>query len=104
MIEKKPQAIEYNICPKCDSEVQSNLRTCKLCKCKLIKRNVSDDDFIKDIALINPYKHFKQNPIRNYIKVIVGEPKMLHPNSFENLVTILRSFGLRANAERYSNE
>ena len=32
-----------------------NLRNCKLCKCTLIKSNVSDDDFIKYIAPINPY-------------------------------------------------
>ena len=29
---------------------------------------------------------------------------MLNPNSFENLATILRSLGRRANIEQYSND
>ena len=36
--------------------------------------------------------------------MIVGEPKMLNPNSFENLATILRSLGRHANIKAYSND
>ena len=36
--------------------------------------------------------------------MIVQEPEMLNPNSFENLATILRSLGRPANIEQYSND
>ena len=58
-------------------------KICKLCKCKLIKANILYDDFIKDIAPTNPYEHYKQNPLSKDIKIIVEEPEMLIPNSFE---------------------
>lgn len=58
-IQRKYHASEYKVYPECVLEVQSNIRTCKLCKCKLIKSYVSDDVLFKekDISPINPYEH-----------------------------------------------
>ena len=69
IIEKKCNVNECKVCPKRGSEVQNNLRARKLCKWKLIRPNVSDDDFIKIIAPINPYEHFRQILLTLIIRV-----------------------------------
>ena len=51
---------------------------------------------------INPYDHFKVEPRANEVEVVVGEPDMLNPNSFENLSSILQTLGRRGNIDRYA--
>ena len=76
------------------------MRICKVCKGKLakIKFSMNESQQIK----VNPYAHFKRSTKSNNIKVMVGEPDMLNPNSFENLSVVLRSLGTRAKIAKYS--
>ena len=70
----------------------------------MIKPKIADGESTTEKKPVNPYSLFINKPIPNDISVIVGEPEMLNPNSFENLATILRSLGRRANIEQYSND
>ena len=76
------------------------MRTCKVCKGKLakIKFSMNESQQVK----VNLHAHFKGSAKSNNIKVMVGEPDMLNPNSFENLSVILRSLGTRAKIAKYS--
>ena len=69
----------------------------------MIKPKIADGESATKKTPANPYSHFKNKPIPSDISMIVGEPETLNPNSFENLATILRFLGQRANIEQYSN-
>ena len=74
---------------------------CKSCKGKLVRYELLEDDQIS-YENIDPYSYFNVNSKKNDIKVIVGKPNMLNPNSFENLASILQSLGKRAKTDRYT--
>ena len=78
----------------------SHIRTCKVCKGKLARLEVSIEE--KQQEKVNPYSYFKAKEKSNAIKVMVGEPDILNPNSFENLSVILWSLGKRAKIAKYS--
>ena len=63
------------------------MRTCRVCKRKLARLEVSIEE--KQQEKVNPYSYFKVKEKSNAIKVMVGEPDILNPNSFENLSVIL---------------
>ena len=101
---RKNFANQFKICSRCNLESPSTNRICKSCKGKLIKPKIADGESATEKKAVNPYSHFKSKPIPNNISMIVGEPEMLNPNSFENLATILRPLGWHANIEQYSND
>ena len=48
---------------------------------------------------VDPYAHFNIKPIQNDIKVIVGEPDIMNPNSFKNIKQIVQNIATRANRQ-----
>lgn len=64
---------------------------CKSRKGKLVRYELLEDDQIS-YKKIDPYSYFNINSKKNDVKVTVGEPNMLNPNSFENLASVLQCF------------
>ena len=87
LVNRRQEAEHFKICLQCNSKAPVTLRTCKVCKGKLVRLEVSTKECQQE--KVNPYSHFKAKKKSNAIKVMVGEPDMLNPNSFENLSVIL---------------
>ena len=66
-------------------------------KTPVVYINVSNEDRNSD-----PYSHFKFEINRNNIKVQVGEPDFVNPNSFENIATINHNIGRRADIAKFN--
>ena len=76
------------------------MRVCKSCQRKLVRYELVENQIFYE--KIDPYNHFEVNSKKHDIKVIVGEPNMLNPYSFENLASFLQSLGKRAKIDRYT--
>ena len=87
LVNRRQEAGHFKICLQCNSKAPVTLRTCKVCKGKLVRLEVSTEESLQE--KMNPYSHFKAKEKSNAIKVMVGEPDMLNPNSFENISVIL---------------
>ena len=69
---------------------------------KLVKYNVHFNEKVS--TTIDPYDHFNVKPIKNEIDVVVGEPDMLNPSGYQNILGILTFVGESASIDRYCNE
>ena len=98
LVKRRQEAEHFKICLQCNSKAPVTLKTCKVYKGKLARLEVSTEESQQE--KVNPYSHFKAKEKSNAINVMVGEPDMLNPNSFENLSVILRS--QRAKLAKYS--
>ena len=101
LVKHRQEAEHIKICLQCNSKAPVTLRTCKVCKGKLARLEVSTEESQQE--KVNPYSHFKAKEKSNAIKVMVGEPDMLNPNSFENLSVILWSLGQHTKITKYSS-
>ena len=99
LVEHRQKAEHFKICLQGHSKAPVTLRTCKVYKGKLARLEVSTEESQQE--KVNPYLHFKAKE-SNAIKVMLGEPDMLNPNSFENLSVILHSLSERAKITKYS--
>ena len=100
LVKRRQEAEHFKICLQCNSKAPVTLKTCKVYKGKLARLEVSTEESQQE--KVNLYSHFKAKEKSNAINVMVGEPDMLNPNSFENLSVILRSLGQRAKIAKYS--
>ena len=102
IVKESSYSEKFKFCSNCDKDAPLLQRTCRSCKSKLVRREPAIEHLNGSQKDIDPYSHFKTKPQVNNIKVLVGEPDMLNPNSFENLSTILETLGKRASIEKYS--
>ena len=94
-LKERNLAAPQKTCVHCGATNDKTYRSCRNCSGKLktpvVQINVSNEDRNSD-----PYNHFKFKINRNNIKVQVGEPDFVNPNSFENIATIIYNIGRRA--------
>ena len=102
IVKESSYSEKFKFCSNCDKDAPPLQRTCRSCKSKLVRREPAIEHLNGSQKDIDPYSHFKTKPQVNNIKVLVGEPDMLNPNSFENLLTILQTLGKRASIEKCS--
>ena len=95
-------SVNFKFCSNCDKDAPASQRTRRSCKSKLVQREPAIENLNHCEKDINPYSHFTTKPQVSSIRVVVGEPDMLNPNSFENLSTILQTLGKCAIIEKYS--
>ena len=69
---------------------------------KLVKYDVHFNEKVS--TTIDPYDHFKVKPLKNEIDVVVGEPDMLNPSGYQNILGVLTFVGERASIDRYCKE
>ena len=50
-------------------------------------------------STIDPYDHFNVKPLANKINVVVGEPDMLNPSGYQNILEILTLVGGHASID-----
>ena len=102
IVKESSYSEKFKFCSNCDKDAPLLQRTCRSCKSKLVRREPAIKHLNGSQKDIDPYSHFKTKPQVSNIKVLVGEPDMLNPNSFENLSTILQTLGKCAIIEKYS--
>ena len=68
LVKHRQEAEHIKICLQCNSETPVTLRTCKVCKGKLARLEVSTKESQQE--KVNPYSHFKAEKKPNAIKVM----------------------------------
>ena len=102
LVEEKKRAANFKMCPTCKQETPFSQRARQLRKTKLVKYDVHFDGKVS--STIDPYDHFNVKPLENKIEVVVGEPNMLNPSGYQNILEILTLVGEHASIDQYCKE
>ena len=101
IINQKRDLSKIKICSKCGAENDATYKTCRNCgEFSLNRQNFryeNENQPKSNILDIFPAIHAHSNNA----KVICGEPDLCNPNSYENIVLILRNLGFRAGITKY---
>ena len=89
----------FKICLQCNSKASVRLRTCNVCKGKLVRLEVYIEKSQQEKVFL--YSYFKVKETSKALKIKLGEPDILNPNIFENLSVFLRSLGQRTKISQY---
>lgn len=89
------------ICQECGEMAEKTQRKCYFCHSHNLEIT-TPLVYPKPQTKIYPYSHFETTARSNNIGVIVGEPDILNPSSFENITTILQNTGRRSGIEKYT--
>ena len=97
---------EEKVCSDCGAAGLVTMRKCRNCGCELSKIKIDASQYVNEESHINPREHFSRitETCENDIKVIVGEPDFVNPNSFQSVSQILHNIGERAGISRYGGE
>ena len=99
LVEEKKRAANFKMCPTFKQETPFSQKTCRLWQTKLAKYNVHFYDKVS--STIDPYDYLNVKPLENKIDIVVGEPDMLNPSGYQNILEILTFVGEHGSIDQY---
>ena len=101
LVERKKEFYSEKICIECGAANDLTYRLCTNCNGKLTNKESIILNQDKLSKYTDPYQSFQFSPNFSNTQVIVGEPDMISPSGYENIVFILRNIGVRAGIDKY---
>ena len=101
LVERKKESYSEKICIECGEANDLTYRLCTSCNGKLTNNNSIILNLDKLSKYTDPYQSFQFSPSSSNMQVIVGEPDMISPSGYENIVSNLRNIGVRAGIDKY---
>ena len=100
LVERKKESYSEKICIECGEANDLTYRLCTSCNGKLTNNDSIILNLDKLSKYTDPYQSFQFSPSSSNTQVIVGEPDMISPSGYENIVSILRNIGVRAGIDK----
>ena len=101
LVERKKESLSENICIECGPANDLTYRPCTSCNGKLTNKEFIILNQDKLSKYTDPYQSFQFSPSCSNTQVIVGGPDKISPSGYENIVSILRNIGVRADIDKY---
>ena len=102
LVERKKVSYSEKICIESGAANDLMYRLYSSCNGKLTNKEFTILNQDKLSKCTNPYLSFQFSPISSDTQVIVGEPDMVSPSGYKNVVSILRNIGVRMEWKRNS--
>ena len=99
-VERKKESYAEKICIECGAANNLKYRLCTSCNEKLTNKEFTILNQDKLSKYTDLYQSFQFSPISSDTQVTVGEPDMVSPSRYENIVCILRNIGVRAGNDK----
>ena len=107
MIAEEKKTMGEKECPSCGADNDISKRVCSNCGQGHLSRKHLDLNKLCS-GMDNPYEGFEHSVAQKEdskpLKIVVGEPDLRNPSSFENIAEILRNIGKESGIAKYNNE
>ena len=99
-VERKKESYSEKICIECGAANNLTYMLCTSCNEKLTNKEFTILNQDKLSKYTDLYQSFQFSPISSDTQVTVGEPDMVSPSRYENIVCILCNIGVRAGIDK----